>query len=65
MSSPPPCGSSSRSAAKQDLNAQKRDEKRKEQPQKTKEIRLTPHIEEHDYDTKLRQVENCWNPAMR
>ncbi|NBD24069.1 translation initiation factor IF-3 [Paenibacillus glycinis] len=57
MSSPPPCRLVSRSAAKQDMNARKRDEKRKEQPLKTKEIRLTPHIEEHDYETKLRQVE--------
>ncbi len=26
------------------------------QPAKVKELRLTPHIEEHDYDTKLRQA---------
>lgn len=57
MSSPPPCRLVSRSAAKQDRNAKKQSEKRNELPQKTKEIRLTPHIEEHDYDTKLRQIE--------
>jgi translation initiation factor IF-3 len=28
----------------------------KELPSKVKELRLTPHIEEHDYDTKLRQA---------
>ncbi|MBM7568446.1 translation initiation factor IF-3 [Paenibacillus sacheonensis] len=57
MSSPPPCRLVSRSAAKQDRNAQKREEKRKAQTPKEKEIRLTPHIEDHDYDTKLRQIE--------
>ncbi|QHT63720.1 translation initiation factor IF-3 [Paenibacillus lycopersici] len=57
MSSPPPCRLVSRSAAKQDMNAKKQSEKRNELSQKTKEIRLTPHIEEHDYDTKLRQIE--------
>ncbi|WP_219835132.1 translation initiation factor IF-3 [Paenibacillus sp. R14(2021)] len=57
MSSPPPCRLISRGAAKQGMHAQKQEAKRKEQPQKVKEIRLTPQIEEHDYDTKLRQVE--------
>lgn len=57
MSSPPPCRLVARGAAKQEKNAQNRDEKRKGQPLKAKEIRLTPHIEDHDYETKLRQME--------
>ncbi|SEO38555.1 translation initiation factor IF-3 [Paenibacillus sp. OV219] len=57
MSSPPPCKLISKGAAKQDASAQKREEKKKDQPLKAKEIRLTPHIEDHDYDTKLRQCE--------
>ena len=57
MSSPPPCKLMSRGAAKQSAIAQKREVSKKDQPAKVKEIRLTPHIEEHDYDTKLRQSE--------
>ncbi|WP_308637587.1 translation initiation factor IF-3 [Paenibacillus silvisoli] len=57
MSSPPPCSLISRNAAKQQASAAKREERKKDQPLKAKEIRLTPHIEDHDYDTKLRQCE--------
>ncbi|AZN39367.1 translation initiation factor IF-3 [Paenibacillus albus] len=57
MSSPPPCKLISKGVAKQDASSQKREEKKKDQPLKAKEIRLTPHIEDHDYDTKLRQCE--------
>ncbi|MBP3967252.1 translation initiation factor IF-3 [Paenibacillus lignilyticus] len=57
MSSPPPCKLISRGAAKESAAAAKREERKKDQPLKAKEIRLTPHIEEHDYDTKLRQCE--------
>lgn len=57
MSSPPPCKLMSRGAAKQNAIAQKREVSKKDQPAKVKEIRLTPHIEDHDYDTKLRQCE--------
>ncbi|SFT20723.1 translation initiation factor IF-3 [Paenibacillus sp. BC26] len=57
MSSPPPCTLISRGAAKESAAAAKREERKKDQPLKAKEIRLTPHIEEHDYDTKLRQCE--------
>ncbi|BBH22868.1 translation initiation factor IF-3 [Paenibacillus baekrokdamisoli] len=57
MSSPPPCKLISRGAAKQSAIAEKRETSKKEQPMKVKEIRLTTHIEDHDYDTKLRQSE--------
>lgn len=57
MSSPPPCKLMSRGAAKQSAIAQKREVSKGDQPAKVKEIRLTPHIEDHDYDTKLRQSE--------
>jgi len=30
-------------------------EKSTSTPKKVKEVRLTPHIEEHDFDTKIRQ----------
>lgn len=57
MSSPPPCKLISRGAAKQSASIAKQEARRKERLLKAKEIRLTPHIEEHDYDTKLRQCE--------
>jgi translation initiation factor IF-3 len=57
MSSPPPCKLIGRGAAKESSIAEKREAQRKEQPAKVKEIRLTANIEEHDYDTKLRQSE--------
>mgnify|MGYP000580866937 CR=1 FL=1 len=53
MSSPPPCKLQGAGAAKQ---AAQQASKRERQP-KVKEIRLTPHIEEHDYDTKKQQAE--------
>ncbi|MBD7970767.1 translation initiation factor IF-3 [Paenibacillus gallinarum] len=53
MTSPPPCKLIGAGAAKQEALA----EKRKDRAPKTKEIRLTPHIEEHDYDTKKTQME--------
>ncbi|WP_211745724.1 translation initiation factor IF-3 [Paenibacillus sp. Marseille-Q4541] len=53
MTSPPPCKLIRAGAAKQEAAA----EKRKDRAPKTKEIRLTPHIEEHDYDTKKTQME--------
>lgn len=57
MSSPPPCKLVGRGQAKQLQSKESRAERVKEQPAKVKELRLTPHIEEHDYDTKLRQAE--------
>jgi len=52
MTSPPQCQLISRGKAKQALQA-----KDKSTPKKEKEIRLTPTIETHDYDTKLRQCQ--------
>lgn len=56
MSSPPPCKLAAKGQAKQQQSKESRAERMKEQPAKVKELRLTPHIEEHDYDTKLRQA---------
>lgn len=56
MSSPPPCKLVSKGQAKQQKDQEKRGAKVKEQLTKVKELRLTAHIEEHDYDTKLRQA---------
>ncbi|WP_028612774.1 translation initiation factor IF-3 [Paenibacillus harenae] len=56
MSSPPPCRLTAKGQAKQQASREKRETRVKEQSGKVKELRLTPHIEEHDYDTKLRQA---------
>lgn len=56
MSSPPPCKLIDKGQARKQADQEKRSAKAKEQPGKIKELRLTPHIEEHDYDTKLRQA---------
>jgi translation initiation factor IF-3 len=56
-SSPPPCKLVAKGAAKQEATKEKQDARKKEQPSKLKEIRLTANIEEHDYDTKCRQAE--------
>lgn len=56
MSSPPPCKLVSKGQAKQQQSKEKRGERVSEQRVKVKELRLTAHIEEHDYDTKLRQA---------
>lgn len=53
MSSPPPCKLIGAGTAKKEAQqAQKR-----ERGPKLKELRLTPQIEEHDYDTKKQQAE--------
>lgn len=57
FSSPPPCKLVSRGAAKQESAKEKQDFRKKEQPLKLKEIRLTANIENHDYETKQRQAE--------
>ncbi|CAI6070005.1 translation initiation factor IF-3 [Cohnella sp. JJ-181] len=57
LSSPPPCRLTARGAAKQTALQEKRAERVQEGAVKTKEIRLTAQIEDHDYDTKLRQSE--------
>lgn len=53
LQSPPPCRLIGAGAAKE---AQQQARKQERAP-KLKEIRLTPHIEEHDYDTKKQQAE--------
>lgn len=57
FSSPPPCKLVTRGAAKQEAAKGKQDERKKDQPLKLKEIRLTANIEDHDYDTKQRQAQ--------
>jgi translation initiation factor IF-3 len=57
FSSPPPCKLVSRGAAKQEATKEKQDIRKKDQPLKLKEIRLTANIEDHDYETKQRQAE--------
>lgn len=56
FSSPPPCKLVARGMAKQDAAKEKQAERKEAGPLKTKEIRLTASIEDHDYDTKLRQA---------
>ncbi|WP_172253733.1 translation initiation factor IF-3 [Saccharibacillus deserti] len=52
-SSPPPCSLISSGKAKE----AKQQEKKASRPSKTKEIRLTANIEEHDYETKKNQAQ--------
>lgn len=54
LSSPPPCRLIRSGAAKEAVQQAR---KREREP-KVKEIRLTPHIEDHDLETKRRQAEN-------
>lgn len=53
MSSPPPCRLIGAGVAKQEAQQARK----REQAPKIKEIRLTPQIEDHDYDTKKNQAE--------
>ncbi|RKP50066.1 translation initiation factor IF-3 [Cohnella endophytica] len=57
FSSPPPCKLVGAGTAKQEATKEKIDARKKDQPLKVKEIRLTASIEEHDYETKQRQAE--------
>ncbi|MFD1776973.1 translation initiation factor IF-3 [Paenibacillus rhizophilus] len=64
MSSPPPCSlvakGTGKTAAKKNAAAHKADAGRGtggSGKEKVKELRFTAHIEEHDYDTKLRQAD--------
>ncbi|MBW4084857.1 translation initiation factor IF-3 [Paenibacillus sp. S150] len=65
MSSPPPCSlmpkGRAKSAAQKDGTARKAASGRASAgpggKEKVKELRFTAHIEEHDYDTKLRQAD--------
>lgn len=52
-SSPPPC----RLARAGDVKQERQQAAKAARAPKAKEIRLTPHIEEHDYETKQRQIE--------
>ncbi|WP_028595438.1 translation initiation factor IF-3 [Paenibacillus assamensis] len=53
MSSPPPCKLVRAGAVKEEAQQARK----REQKAKVKEIRLTPQIEEHDYETKKQQAE--------
>ncbi|RTE11182.1 translation initiation factor IF-3 [Paenibacillus whitsoniae] len=53
MSFPPPCKLIGSGQAKQEAQQARK----KEQPSKVKEIRLTPQIEDHDLETKRSQAE--------
>ena len=53
MSSPPPCRLIGADAAVREAQQARK----KEQAPKVKELRLTPRIEDHDYDTKRQQAE--------
>ena len=53
MSSPPPCKLMGRGAAKDEAQQTRK----RESAPKLKEIRLTPRIEDHDYETKKAQAE--------
>ncbi|OKP84901.1 translation initiation factor IF-3 [Paenibacillus helianthi] len=65
MSSPPPCSlmakGKAKAAAQKDNTARKAASGRTpagaDSKEKVKELRFTAHIEEHDYDTKLRQAD--------
>lgn len=53
LSSPPPCRLIGAGAARE----QEQQARKRENSPKLKELRLTPHIEEHDYETKRQQAE--------
>ena len=57
MSSPPPCKIVAKGTGASEAQRGKKEAESGAQPGKAKEIRLTPHIEEHDYETKRRQAE--------
>lgn len=56
MSSPPPCKLIGAGQAKQEAMQEKQQARKLEQAPKLKELRLTPHIEDHDLDTKRQQA---------
>ncbi len=53
LESPPPCRLAGAGAVRQE----KEQAKKQERPAKVKELRLTPHIEEHDLEVKKGQAE--------
>lgn len=62
--SPPPCKLVSRDEYQQQRVQEKKKERKAAQGHKTKEIRLSAYIEQHDYDTKKgRRSESC-TPEM-
>lgn len=56
MSSPPPCKLIGAGQAKQEAMQEKQQARKSERAPKIKELRLTPHIEDHDLDTKCQQA---------
>ncbi|MDU0202852.1 translation initiation factor IF-3 [Paenibacillus sp. MAH-36] len=56
MSSPPPCKLIGAGKAKQEAMQERQQARKREQAPKTKELRLTPHIEDHDLETKRQQA---------
>lgn len=56
LESPPPCQMMSKGEATKQRDQQKREERKGLNPSKPKELRLSVHIEDHDYDTKCRQA---------
>jgi translation initiation factor IF-3 len=65
MSSPPPCKLVSRGSAKAQRDQENKESRLKEGSGKVKELRLTPDIEDHDYDTKLRQAAKLLDSGNR
>jgi translation initiation factor IF-3 len=57
MSSPPLCRLMGAGAAKQEAQQARNRENRQSRQPKVKEIRLTPAIEDHDYETKKNQAQ--------
>lgn len=62
MSSPPPCSLVAKGKGKAAAQAARKGDTSRPQSsgssqEKVKELRFTAHIEEHDYDTKLRQAD--------
>ncbi|MFD1956295.1 translation initiation factor IF-3 [Paenibacillus thailandensis] len=56
LSSPPPCKLVAKGTARQEAEKEKKERRTSDDPVKTKEFRLSVHIEEHDYDAKLNQM---------
>ncbi|MBN6189151.1 translation initiation factor IF-3 [Aneurinibacillus sp. BA2021] len=56
-SSPPPCQLIAKQAAQKKKAQEKQAQNKQEKGPKTKELRLSASIEQHDYDTKKRQAE--------
>jgi len=65
MSSPPPCKLVSRGSAKAQRDQENKESRLKEGSGKVKELRLMPDIEDHDYDTKLRQAAKLLDSGNR